>query len=124
MLGFSSLSPVEEYRLTGTLCPETLENVMETNELVESMRSSVRDALCNIREARGCFISKDALDGLKADLLKRAQVVKGEARNILVWVCDLLDEVSVELNQRAEYGRDELRQAQESLGDSLAAFLD
>lgn len=79
----------------------------------EHVAQGAQDALAHIQEARSAFPAEDCLqDTIKhAQMLARSRVTKADVQELM----EMLENLQLELARSAEYGRDELKQAEAAL---------
>jgi hypothetical protein len=81
--------------------------------LMDNLTEGSESALCHIQEARSAYPSEDCLGSIidEARTMARGRVTRSEVLRLI----EMMEKLQMELARSAEYGLDELRQAEDSL---------
>jgi hypothetical protein len=101
----------EEFRITGTLCPSKIVKILDQNALAQD----VIDVDANIQEAMGSFPEEDFMKPVVDKLRSMIRNSNGNNREQLIQLAEIVDSVSQEVFNSADYGRQELRMALTSI---------
>ena len=110
---FSSMTPHEQYNVTGTLRPDTIEALLElaTPERMEAGSG----ATIHIREASGQFMPEDFMAEQIGALHALAKTMRGEKRDTLQYIIEQIDDAVQCQSYASVYGQDELHKATKCL---------
>ena len=103
----SNLSREEEFRLTGTLRRESIDELLDASSRLEALGGV--DA--HIEEALAQYPAEDFLEGVKQRLGALMKNVRGANKDELQGIIEALDDIAQTTFYAADYGRDELRKA-------------
>lgn len=104
---FKNLTPEEEYRLTGQVTGENLEELLDVYQDNRDM-DGVDD---KIEEAMAQFPAEDFLSDAISELHEIAKRLRGQNKEDLLGVIESLDDIAQCTFNASDYGRDELRKA-------------
>ena len=114
MQNFSSLTPSEQYRINGTLCPETIEALLDTSDALERAEG----VTCHIQEAKGRLLGEDFLAGFIDELYTLSKRLRGENKAEAVRIIESAEDLQLTIHYQQDYARDELRKAQKTLEEA------
>lgn len=109
----SSMTPEEEYRLTGTLRPEMIEVLLDDSASLEGttgVSAHLQEAMCQ-------YPAEDFLADAITRLQKLAKRIRGDNREALLGIIESLDDVAQCTFNAVDYGRDELSKALKAIGE-------
>ena len=111
---WTNLTASEELRLTGAVTGERLEKLLDCEVRVEAV-----DGIgAHIDEALAQFPGEDFIEEHKKRLLVLRNKLRGDRRAELDEILEALDDLSSEITNSADYGREELNQARAALSES------
>ncbi|WP_374335401.1 hypothetical protein [Methyloversatilis sp.] len=109
---FSSLTPSEHYRLTGTLRDEDIDALL----LAVEEGTDVETAVVKIEEGMSGLYSEDFLCDLMNDMRKLQTNLRGANREAMTALIAKAEDLQQQLFNQGDYGRSELRDALKALG--------
>ena len=108
---FSSLTPKEHYRLTGTLRDEDVEALLAAGEGA----ADVDTAVVKIEEGMSGLYSEDFLCDLMDDMRKLQTNLRGANREAMTALIAKAEDLQQQLFNQGDYGRSELKDALKAL---------
>lgn len=103
----ANLTAEEEFRLTGTLSPAKIEELLDTSAEV----GYIKGIDAHIEEAMGQFPAEDFLSDTISRLHEFARRLRGQNRSDLLGIIESIDDLAQLTFNAADYGRDELKKA-------------
>lgn len=94
----------EEYRITGTLTPKRIEGLLDVNMKMESIVGLEG----SIDDARVSFPSEDFMNPAIRKIQAMIKNSRGHNREQLLELLQIIEDISTEVVNSADYGRNEL----------------
>ena len=109
---YSNMPFDEEFRINGTLCAASIEELLKIHQESEGLIDNISTATDEIREASACLSEEDVLQKtiLKMQGLNK-RIRSLDAKSILEEALEELQQHITELQQQSEYGREKLTSA-------------
>jgi hypothetical protein len=101
----------EEFRITGTLTAKRFEKLLDENALAQD----VIDVDANIQEAMACFPAEDFMNPVRNKVHQMMARAKGSNKEALCELLEIVNDLSAEVFNSSDYGRQELRFAMDSI---------
>lgn len=109
---YSWMEPEEHYQAFGTVTEKQLEQLIDKSRLLDAVPIYEIDG--TVSEVTGCFPEEDFLDTIVDRLTVLRKNLRGNNRNDIDEILEMLDTIITETQQSTEYGVDELRKLNRS----------
>lgn len=112
---FSNITAKEEFRLTGTVSGDRLDELLDRSEALDKLEGL--DA--HIEEAKCQYPAEDFLSGITDRLHELAKRLRGDNRQEVLGIIEALDDIGQTTFYASDYGRSELGKALEIVKAAL-----
>lgn len=109
---YSNMPYSEEYRINGTLCRKSIEELIDYFDATSNVLDNLSSAIDEIKEAKGCFPEEDALSKTVERLEALSKRIRAfESKCLLEQITEEVRSHITSLQQSAEYGDEKLTSA-------------